>query len=218
MVRMSASIVLALSVCGAAHATMLMKVSSLPPGDATLPGYQGWTSLTSMQFSIDRNLTDSGPKGGTEDINIGVGEIDRFHLTKAMGAGSTELFLFAINGNSLGTVDLRIVTPGVKSSVPTAAWRLDRAFVTSYSMSSTNGAPVEEFSLYFNRIAFATVVDGIISVKGWDLVTNKAWTNHGLDTDLTAELGKAKELLPGDFALNADATSWRGSAESRPSP
>jgi hypothetical protein len=46
-------------------------------------------------------LARSGEKGGTEDINIGVGELQECTISKSMDLSSTRLAQFAINGNSL---------------------------------------------------------------------------------------------------------------------
>lgn len=214
MVRVIVAVCAALSASSGVHAAMLMKIPGFPPADAAPPGYDGWYVLDSIQYSIDRDSSGGGTGGGTGGINIGVGEISAFQLSRPMGVGSTQLFQYAISGNSVSTVELRIVTTGTKSAVPTAAWRLDGAFVTSYSMSSSGGAPVEAFSLYFNKIAFGVVVDGEVSVSGWDKVTNRAWTGHGLDTLLETELGAAQRALPGDFSLDAmvdgrDFLAWQ---------
>jgi hypothetical protein len=46
-------------------------------------------------------MKESGEKGGTEDINIGVGELQECTISKSMDTSTMDLAQFAINGNSL---------------------------------------------------------------------------------------------------------------------
>ena len=108
MIRIGASLALALVLSGGARGEILLKAANLPGGNFNLPAYQGWIPLNGIGFSIDRELAESGEKGGTEDINIGVGEMSRFHLTKPVGDASAELFQYAINGNTIGVADVRV--------------------------------------------------------------------------------------------------------------
>ncbi len=41
-------------------------------------------------FGVEREMKDSGEKGGTEDINIGVGELQECTISKSMDTTSTE--------------------------------------------------------------------------------------------------------------------------------
>lgn len=42
---------------------------------------------------------ESGEKGGTEDINIGVGELQECTISKSMDSATPKLAQYAINGN-----------------------------------------------------------------------------------------------------------------------
>jgi hypothetical protein len=57
-------------------------------------------------------MKESGEKGGTEDINIGVGELQECTISKSMDVASTKLAQFAINGNSLRTAEIFFVEIG----------------------------------------------------------------------------------------------------------
>jgi type VI protein secretion system component Hcp len=195
------------------HGEILMRLPSFPSGDSNLPGYEGWFNLNSLEISIDHTLEEPGQSGGTEDINIGVGKIDLLKLSKPTGVASANLFQFGINGNSLGQAEIRVVQSYPSGVIPTAAWKLDRTFVASYATKSVGDKLIDEFALYFNRIAFGVVVNNEISVSGWDRVRNASWTTHGLKEDLTAALS-AVTHLPGDHNGNgivdaADYALWR---------
>jgi type VI protein secretion system component Hcp len=213
MARLFATLLLSLAFSGSLHADILMRIPSLPAGDSTLAGYEGWIKIDRIEFSIDRDPPPQGG-GGTEDINIGMGRINLFHLSKPTDAVSTDLFRFAIIGNSIGAVDLRVVDVCPGCVVPTEAWKFDRTFVASYSTKSVGNELVDEFSLYFNYIAFATVEEDGVSAFGWNKVQNTAWTDHGLETALQNELNAAQCATPGDFNIDgivdgADFLTWQ---------
>jgi hypothetical protein len=203
MARLLATLSLSLVFSGSLHADILMRIPSFPAGDSTLAGYEGWITLDRIEFTIDRELNEGEP-GGTEDINIGVGQISLFHLAKPTGPVSTDLFRFAISGNSFGVAEIRVVDVCPGCVVPTMAWKFDRTFVKSYTTTTVGNELVDEFSFYFNYIAFATVEEDGISAFGWNKVTNRAWDDHGLVTALQNELNAAQCALPGDFDLDGD--------------
>lgn len=63
-------------------------------------------SGSSFSFGVKREMKESGEKGGTEDINIGVGELQECTVSKSMDMASTTLAQHAINGNSPGTAEI----------------------------------------------------------------------------------------------------------------
>lgn len=197
-----------------------MRIPSFPAGDSTLSGYEGWITLDSLEFTIDRDPEPSGG-GGTQDINIGVGRINLIHLTKPTGVASSRLLGFAINGNSLGVAEIRVVDVGHGCVVPTAGWKLDRTFVASFSTKSVGDEVVDDFSFYFNKIAFAVAEDAGVAAYGWDKVTNTTWTTHGLDVALQNELNAVACLDEGDFTMDgvvdgADFLRWQRRASRTP--
>ena len=61
-----------------------------------------WFIADSFTFGVEREMKESGEKGGTEDINIGVGELQECTISKSMDVCSMALSQYAINGNSPG--------------------------------------------------------------------------------------------------------------------
>ena len=166
----------------------------------------GWFTFDSFKVAIDRpraSLTDAnsgkcnvgssgigtrgGEKGGTADINIGVGELQECTISKSMDAASAKLAQFAINGNSLGTAEIDFVEvagdgPSKGQPVCYLKYKLDRCFVKSWSTSGdADDRPTEEVAFYYNKIAFtyATTKDRSTPPKiydmGWDNVCNVPW-------------------------------------------
>lgn len=162
-------------------------------GDAsiTTPGYDNgeWFVVDSFSFGVEREMKESGEKGGTEDINIGVGELQECTISKSMDSASAKLMQFAINGNSAGTAEIDFVeVAGDGSAAPVCylKYKLDRCFVKSWSTSGdADDRPTEEVAFYYNKIAFlyAKTKDGVVTEThsaSWDNVTNVPWDDHGL--------------------------------------
>ena len=154
-------------------------------GTKTGPGgTSGWFVADSFSFGVEREMKESGEKGGTEDINIGVGELQECTISKSLDAASATLSQFAINGNSLGECNI-CLTSGVDAKgapICYLRYKLGRAFVKNWSASGGGAAalPTEEVALYYNRIAFAYLVGDARDAKAqrsmsWDLVMQRPW-------------------------------------------
>jgi type VI protein secretion system component Hcp len=161
-------------------------------GDVTVPGYEKCFVADSFSFGVEREMKESGEKGGTEDINIGVGELQECTISKSMDSTSSLLAQFAINGNSLGTAEIFFTEVGGGGGVEGKPfcylqYKLDRCFVKSWSTSGdADDRPTEEVAFYYNKIAFqyAATTDGKNFKPGrpmtWDNVKNKPWDSHGI--------------------------------------
>jgi type VI protein secretion system component Hcp len=155
------------------------------PGDVQVEGYEGCFIADSFSFGVEREMKESGEKGGTEDINIGIGELQECAIGKSMDITSSVLAQMAINGNSLGTARIYFVETGGSEGkgVCYLQYCLDRAFVKSWSTSGdADDRPTEEVAFYYNKIAFGyrATKDGVNFGKTyemkWDNVKNKEWS------------------------------------------
>lgn len=120
-----------------------------------------WFVADSFSFGVEREMKESGEKGGTTDINIGVGELQECSISKSMDWASTRLCQLAINGNSPGGCEINFVEvasgDGIGDAVPYCylKYKLDRCFVKSWSTSGdADDRPTEEVAFYYNKIAF----------------------------------------------------------------
>ena len=158
----------------------------------TTPGYDNgdWFIADSFSFGVEREMKESGEKGGTEDINIGVGELQECTISKSMDSASAKLMMHAINGNSCGTAEIDFVeVAGGAEGQPVCylKYKLDRCFVKSWSTSGdADDRPTEEVAFYYNKIAFAYLPtkDGIefdTHTASWDNVKNIPWDDHGIE-------------------------------------
>jgi hypothetical protein len=65
------------------YGTYSSSIKSLNPLGAT-----DWFIADSFSFGVEREMKESGEKGGTEDINIGVGELQECTISKSMDVNS----------------------------------------------------------------------------------------------------------------------------------
>lgn len=195
-----------ISLVGASQqvdAAAYMKLGDIK-GESTAKGHEGWIVLDSMQFGIDNTQKKfpKGEKGGTEDINIGIGELQECTISKSMDAASAHLAQFAINGNSPGLAEIEFTTidPRTGEEVTYLKYKLDRVFVKSWSVSGdADDRPTEEVAFYYNKIAFAYQEQGEegpkeTHVMSWDNVRNTPWDGAfpGSIERVVEDLGKSK--------------------------
>ena len=175
---------------------ILVKIQALAGlGDVKIDGYAEGNNFfvaDSFSFGVEREMKESGEKAGTEDINIGVGELQECTISKSMDRGSTLLAQAAINGNSMGATEIHFVETaggGGNEGAPFCYLKyiLARTFVKSWSTSGdADDRPTEEIAFYYNKIAFnyASTVDGKnfkdCRAMSWNNVINKKWDGHGI--------------------------------------
>lgn len=166
-----------LVLASSASAMILVKIPGAY-GASGVAGYEDWFVADSFSFGVEREMKESGEKGGTADINIGVGELQECTISKSMDGASARLAQLAINGNSMGTAEIHILdTEGGGKPVVTAQYTLERAFVKSWSTSGdADDRPTEEVAFYYNKIAFTYSPPGASADSGgWDMTTNTAY-------------------------------------------
>ena len=167
---------------GTEATVILVQIPKINVMPVPIPGYDDgtWFVADSFAFGVERELKKSGEKGGTEDINIGVGELQECTISKSMDWSSPLLAQFAINGNSPGGAQIHFL--GQSGDGPRTAYlkyKLDRCFVKSWSTSGdADDRPTEEVAFYYNKIAFGVV--GGSTVMGWDNTKHVPWSGHGI--------------------------------------
>jgi len=70
----------------AANAEIFIRLGDIVNPDTTTGGYGGgkWFIADSFSFGVEREMKESGEKGGTQDINIGVGELQALTIGKGL--------------------------------------------------------------------------------------------------------------------------------------
>lgn len=163
---------------------IIMKLEGIP-GDCNIEGKEGWITIDSLSWEIQREEKESA-KAGTKDINLGVAELPALTMGKSMDKASVYLMQQSIAGGALGApgeVEL-LSTAGVDSEPKVyLRYKLDRPIIKSWSIdASEDDRPTESVSILYNKIFmeyFATA-DGLtytrVDGKGWDVVVGKAWS------------------------------------------
>lgn len=186
---------------------ILIKIPGMGDSSIATEGYSDgkWFAADSFSFGVEREMKESGEKGGTADINIGVGELQECTISKSMDLASSKLAQFSINGASVGAVEIDFVefTGGSAPPVAYLKYKLDRCFIKSWSTSGdADDRPTEEVAFYYNKIAFqyaqpkdATSFE-LSNAMSWDNVKNIPWTEHGIDLGVKVagkEKGKSRK-------------------------
>lgn len=109
----------------------------------TEAGYNGeWFIADSFSFGVEREMKESGEKGGTADINIGVGELQECTISKSMDAASIDLAHTEAGDSGEPMCYLK--------------YKLDRCFVKSWSTSGdADDRPTEEVAMSTALAQFA---------------------------------------------------------------
>ena len=155
-----------------ADAQIFIKYENIPGGSANSGD---WFIADSFAFGVEREMKESGEKGGTQDINIGVGELQDVTIAKGLDISTPKLAKLSLTGRSLGTVEICVTD---NPDGPTACYlhyKLERCFVKSWSTSgNADDRPTEEVAFYYNKIAFsyANTDDGTTS---WDRKKKRPW-------------------------------------------
>ncbi len=160
-------------------------------GDCKISGFSNYFTAESFGFGVERELADSA-KGGTADVNIGVGELQECTISKSMDTASAYLARKAISGSSCREADIKFVEAitldnNERKNVVYLAFKLDNVFVKSWSMSGDgDDRPTEDVALWYNKIAFIyfPTKDGKTFEAGhdcrWDQVESKPWSDATL--------------------------------------
>lgn len=170
-----------------ADAAIYVKIPGIR-GDVTTEGYDSgeWFVADSFSFGVEREMKESGEKGGTADINIGIGELQAVSISKSMDMNSPKLAQLAVEGTDLGAAEIHFVETSSQSGKPMCylKYKLDRAFIKSWSTSGdADDRPTEEVAFYYNKIAFQYISTtdgrtfGQTSTMGWDNVKNGPWSD-----------------------------------------
>jgi len=162
-----------------ANAAVFVKYDGVD-GEAQGPGDTGsfdWFEADSFSFGVEREMKESGEKGGTADINIGVGELQECTIEKSMDSSTVSLAQAAVSGRTLGSCEVCVTDDGDTSEPPEciARYVMERCYVKSWSTSAdADDRPTEEVAFYYNKIAFG-IDDGRDEAMSWDNEKNQPW-------------------------------------------
>ena len=156
---------------------ILLKFEKEIKGEADVADHTGWINIDSLQWGVGRSISSVGAGGDRDTSNPSFSEVT---CTKSCDLASTELFIQATNGISLGKAEIHFIqTKGAdQGNQVYLIVELGEAIVSSYSTSSGGDRPSESFSLNFTTFSYqynkfdgGTKTEG--EKKGWDLTKNQ---------------------------------------------
>ena len=127
-----------------------------------------WFVADSFGFGVEREMKESGEKGGTEDMNIGVGELQEVTISKSMDKSSPKLMEAATKGKVFagpaprGGLSIKVPAGTCKSGAryPAAEFGTDRrvyrltGVVVTGCSAGASAAPHETLSLNYEKIVW----------------------------------------------------------------
>jgi type VI secretion system secreted protein Hcp len=147
-------------------------------GGATETNHVGWIQVDSLQFGIGRALNN--PLGHATSREAGQPNVSEIHVTKSMDSASIELFGWSVSKFDAKLIKIDVTSTG-KTDKPFAAYTLDNAVISGYSVSAPrDGQPTESISFNFTKITEKFISYGADNktvlatvVKGYDLALGK---------------------------------------------
>lgn len=158
---------------------ILLNFKTQIKGTSQVEKHPDWIEVSSMQLGVGRSISQAGGGSDRETSNPSFSEVT---LTKEMDKASTELFMQATCGKSLGDATIHFIQTGGADAKGQhyLEYILGEAIVSSYSVSSGGDRPSESLSIAFTTIktTYNTFKDGAVAEqgapKGWNLAKNEA--------------------------------------------
>ena len=135
-----------------------------------------WFVADSFSFGVEREMKESGEKGGTEDINIGVGELQEATISKSMDRSSPALskekpmtwdnvtnkpFAGSAGPRQRGSLSIKVPAgtckagaryPAAEFGTDKRVYQLTGVVVTGCGATGGGSVPMETLSLNYERI------------------------------------------------------------------
>ncbi len=159
---------------------ILMKFEKEIKGESKIDGHVGWIDVDALQFGVGRSITQSGSSAARDTSNPTFSELT---LSRTCDRASTDLFLQAVCGESLGKCEIHFIQTAGADKAPQVylIYELSDVLVSQYSASSGGEKPNESIGLNFTKFQTqynaydgAKVASG--AKKGYNLAVNKPGT------------------------------------------
>ncbi len=124
-----------------------------------------WFVADSFGFGVEREMKESGEKGGTEDINIGVGELQEATISKSMDKATPKLIEAPVKGKVFarpqprGSLSIKVPAGTCKAGAryPAAEFGTDKRVYQLTGVVVTGfggGVAMETLSLNYEKISW----------------------------------------------------------------
>ncbi|MCA9263601.1 MAG: type VI secretion system tube protein Hcp [Planctomycetales bacterium] len=157
---------------------ILLKFEKEIKGSSKVAGHENWICCDSFQLGVGRSISTSGGGNDRDTSNPSFSEVT---INKSTDIASSDLFIQAVCGTSLGKAEIHFGQTGGKSGDQVyLKYELEDPIVSSYSLSSGGERPTESFSLNFTKItkqydAFDGEKKKTGTPRKWDLMANKTF-------------------------------------------
>ena len=158
---------------------ILLKFETPINGESIIEKHDKWINVNSLQFGVGRGISSVGGGGDRESSNPSFSEVT---MSKEMDVASTELFMQAVCGQSLGKAELHFIQTGGTAAKGQVYLTIElyEAMVSAYSASSGGDRPTESFSLNFTKVSYKyDKYDGdkitAGTAKKWNLEKNETF-------------------------------------------
>ena len=119
-------------------------------GPVTTDGFKDWIELHSFQWGAGRAIGSArGTDISRESSNPSLSEVT---VTKATDVSSPKLFLESVAGKLDNKITLKFTTTTNKQVTTFLTYELNKAGLSSYSLSSSGDMPAETLRLNFTTI------------------------------------------------------------------
>lgn len=163
-------------------------------GGATMEPYmgKGCFAVNSFSFNVEREVSDTD-KAGTNDVNLGVVEMQEISMGKNMDRASMALARAAISGDTVGCVEVFFVQTFGQKNVCYMHFKLDNSYIKSWTCSGDgDDRPTEDFTIWYNKMGFVYFQakpknDGgtefvFTADCAWDVSAGKKWEGAKLES------------------------------------
>lgn len=183
----------------AADADILVRCDAVSGTELGPDGEREWFIAESFGFGVEREMKESGEKGGTSEPATSAPNLSEIVVTKSMDTATVQLAQYAINGNSPGACRIALTNGTDANGKPLCylAYKLDRAFVKSWSTSGdADDRPTEEVAFYYNKLSTAFLVEDGQQGARTDTMSWDNTKNTTFSTDVEDELLEILSTTP----------------------
>jgi type VI secretion system secreted protein Hcp len=124
-------------------------------GDATETGFQGWITLTSLQFGTGRSISSN--VGSTTNREAAPPVLSDVTVTKSLDASSSQLFRASVSLGQGDTVQIAATKTGSHGEAY-LQYTLTDVIISSYSISTSGDRPTEHISISCAQFSMTTIM------------------------------------------------------------
>ena len=156
-------------------ALLLKGPASWPAGTSTIPGYEGWIDISSLQWGAGRPVAPSNTGGPPQAGRLTFSEITLSKQLDGTTASIAKAMQLPRPIDNMEVVEL-MDNANIAGLYPALSLKVFNVFVDGYSVSSGGDRPSESISLNFTRITGTTLTPDL---KGGNLIKD-SWTYDAL--------------------------------------